>query len=159
MKSVAVVAALVLIAGCDREDEDFTEQDAAAVRAVFDSVVADIRAANWTAWANRFAEDAQFHAANAKAMQGRAALIAWAQGFPPVESFSFENVQVSGAGDLAYGTSAILLKLKDLPPDTSKQLVVLRRDSANANVWHVVAVSSNSDLPLPAPPPPPPARR
>ena len=159
MKYAAVAAALVLIFGCDREDDDFTEQDAANVRAVFDSVVTDVRAANWTAWANRFAEDARFFPANARTVQGRPAMIAWVQTFPPVESFSFENVQVSGDGELAYGTSAVLIKLKDLPPDTAKQLVVLKRDSTNASNWHVVAVSLNSDLPIPAPPPPPPMRR
>lgn len=158
MRPIAIAAAVGFLVGCARngDDADVAETDATEVRALFDSIVADVRAANWTAWSNRFSEDGQFHAANTPALVGRPALVAWAQAFPPIESFSFENVQVTREGNFAYGTSAVLLKLKDLPADTSKQLVVMKRDSAN--MWQVVAVSFTSDLPAP-PPPPAPARR
>lgn len=155
MKLIATAVALAFLIGCDKEDDDVLDTDATEVRALFDSVVADVRAANWTAWGSRFADDAVFHAANTPALVGRAAIVAWAQAFPPIESFSFENVQATRAGDVAYGTSAVLLKLKDVPADTSKQLVVMQRDSTSG--WKVVRVSLSSDLP--PPPPPPPARR
>jgi len=58
---------------------------------------------------------------------------------------------VWGEGNLAYGTSAIAIKTKNAPADTSKQVVVFRR--AGADRWEVVAGSFNSDLP-PAPAPP-----
>ena len=61
------------------------------------------------------------------------------------------DVQVSGEGNLAYGTSAVGMKVKGARADTAKQLVVFRRSLAGR--WEIVAVSVNSDLP-PAPAPP-----
>ena len=65
-------------------------------------------------------------------------------------------MRVAGEGNLAYGTSAVFIKIRDLPPDTAKQLVVFRRDTSGA--WQVLAVSVTSDLPLPQPPAPTPRR-
>lgn len=151
------LATSALLVGCQPASPQFTEQDMATVRGIFDSVVTDVRAANWNAWAGRFAQDARFHPSNGPAVLGRAAILAWGQSFPPFESFSFANVQVSGEGNLAYGSSSIFLKIRDLPPDTAKQLVVFRRDTSG--VWQVLAVSATSDLPLPQPAAPTPARR
>jgi ketosteroid isomerase-like protein len=61
------------------------------------------------------------------------------------------DVRVWGEGNLAYGTSAMAMKLKDAPADTAKQLVVFRRSSAGR--WEVAAASFNSDLPAVAMPP------
>jgi ketosteroid isomerase-like protein len=157
-RSFAVIAMVALLTGCDREEaDDFTDADSIAVRALFDSVVADISSSNWDAWASRFAEDGILYPAHAKAVVGRPAIVAFGKGFPPLESFVFDNVQVWGEGNLAYGTSAVLIKVKDAPPDTSKQLVVMKRQGENQ--WLVAAVAVNSDLPLPTAPLPPSARR
>jgi ketosteroid isomerase-like protein len=156
ISSRAGLATLVVILGCQLAPPQFSEQDAATVRGLFDSVVTDVRTANWTAWAGRFAEDARFHPSNGPAILGRPAILAWGQAFPPIESFSFENVQVAGEGNLAYGTSAVLIKIRDLPADTAKQLVVLRRDTSAG--WQVLAVSVTSDLPPPQPGAPTPRR-
>lgn len=155
MKSPLAALAAVLLVACQQATPapTFTADDEAQVRALFDSVVADVRADNDTVWAGRFSENARFHAANQPAVVGRSAILAWGASFPPVESFSFENVEVHGSGTVAWGTSAVLVKLKDLPADTSKQLVVMEKDSGGK--WWVVAVSLNSDLPIAAPPPPP----
>jgi len=152
----ARVATFLVLLGCQPGAPQFSEHDAATVRSIFDSVVTDVRTANWTAWAGRFADDARFHPSNGPALLGRPAILAWGQAFPPIETFSLENVQVAGEGNLAYGTSAVLIKIRDLPPDTAKQLVVFRRDTSGA--WHVLAVSLTSDLPLPQPPAPTPRR-
>ena len=64
---------------------------------------------------------------------------------------SFADVQVSGEGNMAYGSSSYVLKLKDLPADTGKQLVVFRRGADGK--WKVAAASYSSDLPIPTPPP------
>ncbi len=149
--ALAGLAASALLAGCQPAAPRFTEQDMTTVRGLFDSVVTDVRAANWTAWAARWAEDGRFHPSNGLAIVGRPTLLAWAQAFPPVESFSFANVQVAGESNLAHGTSAVFIKLRDLPPDTAKQLVVFRRDTSG--VWQILAVSVTSDLPLPQPAP------
>jgi ketosteroid isomerase-like protein len=147
---------LAAVFACQAATPQFSEQDAATIRGIFDSVVADVRAANWTAWAGRFADDARFHPSNGPAILGRTAILAWGQSLPPIESFDFQNVQVAGEGNLAWGTSAVLIKIRDLPADTSKQLVVFRRNPSGA--WQVVAVSVTSDLPLPQPADPAPRR-
>ena len=151
--SLSVVSALM---ACQQRASELNEQDAATLRATFDSTVQRIRAGNYTAWAEEFSDDARFYAPNTPPVIGRAAILAWGQALPPVEQFGFSDVQIAGAGDLAYGTSAYTLKLKDLPADSGKQLVVFER--ANDRRWEVVAGSFNSNLPLPQPPAPAPRR-
>lgn len=135
---------------CRQPPAQLSEQDSATLRAMFDSTVQRIRAANYTAWAGQFAENARFYAPNSPAVSGRAAILAWGQAMPPMEAFGFSDVQVTGAGNLAYGTSAYHMKMKDLPADSGKQLVVFQRASSGA--WEVVAASFNSNLPAPQPP-------
>jgi ketosteroid isomerase-like protein len=121
-------------------------EDVATLEQMFDAVVRLIRAGDWAGWAALYAEDAVLHPPNGPAVRGRAALQQWGEAFPPVEAIDFSNVQVSGEGSLAYGTSGYALTIKGQPPDTGKQLGVFRRGTGG---WEVVAVSFNSDLPLP----------
>lgn len=138
-----VLATLALMA-CGSSPAQFTAADEAAVRGLFDSTVTRVKAADWTGWAGEFTDSAVFHPSNAKALNGRAAIHAWGQAFPPIEQFSMWDVHVWGEGNLAYGTSAIGIKVKDAPADTSKQLIVFRRSPVGR--WEVAAVSVNSDL-------------
>ena len=148
--AVIVTAALALNA-CSSRTPQFTAADEAQVRSLFDSTVARITRGDWTSWAGEFSDSAIFHPPNGKAIHGRAAILAFGQAFPLVEQFNMWDVHVWGEGNLAYGTSAIAIKTKNAPADTSKQVVVFRR--AGADRWEVVAGSFNSDLP-PAPAPP-----
>jgi ketosteroid isomerase-like protein len=122
------------------------KEDVATLEQMFDTVVRLIRAGDWAAWAALYAEDAVLHPPNGPAVRGRAALQKWGEAFPPVEALDFSNVQVSGEGNVAFGTSGYALTIKGQPLDTGKQLGVFRRDIGG---WQVVAVSFNSDLPLP----------
>jgi ketosteroid isomerase-like protein len=124
----------------------FTAQDQAALRGMVDTCARYINAGNWTAWAALYSEDGRLQPPNAPAITGRANLVAWGQAFPEIEALSFFNVELWGEGNIAYGTSGYTLKLKDLPPDTGKQLVVWRRSADRK--WSVVAASFNSDLPM-----------
>lgn len=144
--SLSVVTALM---ACQQRPAQLSEQDSATLRAMFDSTVQRIRAGNFTAWSGQFSDNARFHAPNARPVIGRVAILAWGQTLPPVEEFGFSDVQVTGAGDLAHGTSAYSMKLKDVPADSGKQLVVFQRASGGA--WEVVAGSFNSDLAVPQP--------
>ena len=123
-----------------------SKEDVATLEGTFDAVVRLVRAGDWAGWTALYAEDAVFHPPNGPAVRGRAAIRKWGDAFPPVEAFGFSNVEVSGEGNVAYGTSGYSLTIKGLPPDTGKQLVVFRRGTSG---WLVVAVSFNSDLPLP----------
>ena len=144
-------AAALTFAACSSPPAQFTAADEAKVRAQFDSTAKWVSAGEWTSWAGQFAESAAFQPSNAKELHGRAAILAYGQAFPPVEHFTIWDVHVWGEGNLAYGTSALAIKIKDAPADTSKQLAVFRRSPAGQ--WEVTAVSVTSDLkPAPAPP-------
>lgn len=146
---LVVLSAVPLIGGCQPKPAAFTPQDEAAILALNDSAAAYIRRADWTSWANLSADDAVFQRPNGKALSGRTAIEAWARSLPPVEEIRSFDVRVSGSGDLAYLTSGFAMKMKNVPADTAKQLVVLRR--ANGG-WKAIALSFNSDLPVPTPP-------
>jgi ketosteroid isomerase-like protein len=141
--------ALVLVLGaCQKQAPQFTPQDEATVRAIFDSVVADLHANNLDAWAGRFADDARFYFPNQPVLVGRTAILAWGKSLPHMTSFSLGPVDVSGDGSLAYGSSRVFLQMENVPADSSKQLVVFRRDASGK--WWVQACAVSSDLPLPS---------
>jgi ketosteroid isomerase-like protein len=137
------------VLGCQPRAPQFTPQDEAAVRGAFDSALQHVRSGDWTAWAAGFSDGAILQPPNGPSVTGRAALEAWGRAFPAIESVTWPNVQVHGEGNMAYGTSAYVLKLKDFPADRGKQLAVLMRSAGGK--WEVVAVSFNSDVSLPAP--------
>jgi len=143
----SIATSILLVGACRKAPPQFSAQDATAVRALFDSVVADIRGGKLDSWAGRFSEDARFYPANSPMLAGRAAILAWGKTLPPMESFSFADVDVAGDGNLAYGSSRVFLKMKGVPADSSKQLVVFRRD-ANGR-WWVQACAVSTDLPMP----------
>lgn len=142
---------LIALAGCQATAPQFTAQDEATVRGMFDSTVANLRAADFSKWSEQFTDDAVLQPPNAAPVHGRAGILAWGQAFPPIEEVSFFDVQTSGEGNMAYGTSAYALKLRGVPADTGKQLVIFRR--AAGGPWQIPAVSFSSNLPMPAPAP------
>jgi len=141
----SLTAGIIVLGGCQAPAAQFTAQDQTTLRAMFDSVASEVGSGRWDTWAGHYTEDAILQPPNAPTVSGRVALLAWGRAFPPVESVAFSDVQVSGEGNLAYGTSAYALKLKDFPLDTGKQLVVFRRSAGGA--WEIQAVSFGSDLP------------
>lgn len=144
-------ASIVTLGGCQARPAEFTTEDESTVRAMFDSTVANIRAGDWTTWSQQFTDNAVLQPPNAKPVSGRPAILAWGKSFPPVEEISFSNVQLAGDRNMAYGTSAYVLKLKGAPADSGKQLVVFRRSAGGS--WEIPAVSFSSDLAMPAPSP------
>jgi ketosteroid isomerase-like protein len=151
MMVTSLVGGLLALSGCQARGTQFTSEDASRLRGMFDSTVANIRAHDWSTWSKQYTDDAVLQPPNAKTVKGRAAILAWGQAFPPMETLSFSNVQVSGEGDMAYGTSDYVLKVQGMPADTGKQLVVFRRSPSGK--WEIPAVSFSSDLPVPAPTP------
>jgi ketosteroid isomerase-like protein len=145
--AVCATVAAVVLQGSQAQCADFTAQDAAAVRKSFDDAVRNVRAGDWTAWAAQWSEDAVLQPSNSPEVKGRKAILAWGLAFPTVETLTISNVQISGDGDIAYGTSAYAMTIKGSSPDRGKQLIVLRRSSAGQ--WEAVAGSVSSDLPVP----------
>lgn len=151
--ATAIASALIMgVAACQTRPAAFTSQDEATLRAMFDSTPGYIVAGNFTKWAGQFSENSVLQPPNARSVKGRENLIAWAKTLPPMENLTFTNVQVSGEGNVAYGTSDYVLKPKGLPADSGKQLVVFRRPPNGA--WEIVAGGFSSDLALPKTTPP-----
>jgi ketosteroid isomerase-like protein len=144
---LGAVSASLALNGCRSRTAEFTVQDEATIRAMFDIRVADIRAGNWVKWSDQHAEAVVLQPPNRPTVKGRAALLAWGQAFPPIDSLALSDIQIWGDGNLAYATSAYALKLEDLPADVGKELLVLRRSPGGP--WQVVAFSLSSDLPGP----------
>ena len=149
MTGMCCAVAVAAVVACQPAAPQFTDADAAIVRGMFDSTVADLNAGRFDSWAARFSDNTLFQPPNEKTVNGRTGILTWIKALPPIEQLSFSDVQVAGEGNLAYGSSAYVLKLKDIAADTGKQLAVFRR-GANGT-WEVVAANFNSDLPLPVP--------
>jgi ketosteroid isomerase-like protein len=124
---------------------EFTAQDEAAIRRMFDVSPGYIKAGDFASWAALYADDGVLQPPNAPRIKGRSNLQAWGEAFPQVLDLAFFDVQIRGEGHLAYGTSGYRLEVKDAAPETGKQLVVFRR--ATDGSWKIVAASFNSDLP------------
>ena len=127
--------------------EQFTEQDQAAVRRLFDACTGYINTGDWAGWAGIYAEDGFLQPPNAPTVQGRAQLQAWGETFPAIRRLAFSDLEIWGEGNIAYGTSRYTLELEDLPTDTGKRLLVYRRGTDVR--WSVVACSFSSDLAAP----------
>jgi ketosteroid isomerase-like protein len=146
-------AGLIFVAAsCQtQKGSTFSDADRDAVRAAFDSTASHIGSGNFAAWASQFTEDARFMPPNHPIVRGRASLQAWADSLPPMTGFSFGDVTVDGAGDVAVGTSSYELTFNPPTaqpvPDKGKQLVAFRRQ-ANGS-WLVTAAAFSSDLPIP----------
>ena len=147
--ALSMACAVVTLEACRPRTAEFTDEDESAIRAMFDARVASIRAGDWEKWSLQHADSVIVQPAHAATIRGRAAILAWGRAFPPIDSLRLSDIRVWGEGDMAYATSAYELKLRDLPLDRGKELLVFRRDRTGS--WEVVAFSLSSDLPAPAP--------
>jgi ketosteroid isomerase-like protein len=132
----------------------FTGSDHSTLKGFFEATPGYALANEWETWANQYAEYAVLQPPNSPSIEGRENILAWGRAFPQAEYFSFDDIEVSGHGDLAWGTSTYKLKIPGFPEDRGKQLGVFRRKPNGG--WEVIALSFNSDLPMTAAPNPPP---
>jgi len=140
-----VTAVFFTITGCQPQPTQFTAEDEATLRGMFEATARNFKAGDMDSWAQHYADDAVFQPPNAPMVVGQANILAWGQAFPPVKDLAFPDVMVSGEGNVAYGTSSYDMAFNDMPADHGKQLVVFRRPPGGA--WAIVAVSFNSDVP------------
>lgn len=108
----STVTASLALNGCRSRAAEFTAQDEATIRAMFDTRVADIRAGNWVKWSNQHAEGIVLQPPNGPTVKGRTALLAWGQAFPPIDSLELSDIQIWGDGNLAYATSGVHAEAK-----------------------------------------------
>jgi ketosteroid isomerase-like protein len=148
-----IVGCLILVlAGCKVAPPPLAEADKTAIRAATDSFVASMKVRRDSATAAHYAENATFMPPNGGIVEGRAAIRAWFEAFPPMSEFTLTPVEIDGRGDLAYerGTYALTIAAaqgKPATPDHGKYLVIKRRQLDGK--WLVVVDIFNSDLPVP----------
>lgn len=146
-----VVCLIAVLAACRVAPPSLSEADRAGIRAVTDSFVAHARAHRDSAGATLYTENASVMPPNGGIVEGRAAIRAWLQQFPPVAEFTLTEVEVDGRGDLAYVRGTYTLTMTDASgkpgaPDHGKYLEVRRRQTDGK--WLIVVDIFNSDGPV-----------
>lgn len=140
-----------------------TDADKAAIRAVSATAAKNAMAVPFDAavYTNGYyTSDALFQTPNATILTGSAEIIAWMKAFPPLTNVVFTDVEVEGAGDLAWtrGTYVLTINPPGAAPinDAGKYLNVWKKQADGS--WRVYRDSYNSDLPV-APAAPAPAAK
>lgn len=155
--SALLLLGLTLMTGAcqPKAPTTFADADGTALRAADAAAVEAIRSKNWVGWAATFTEDGTVLPPNGAAVQGRAAIQAWAEAFPPMSDFQATIVAVDGRGDLAYirGTYSMNLNIPGAPApiaDRGKYISIWQKQADGS--WLAVHDIFNSDLPMaPAP--------
>ena len=146
-----VVASVILVlAACRVAPPTLSEADKTAIRASTDSFVVYARARRNADSPLLYTENASLMPPNAGIVEGRAAIRAWLDAFPPMSEFSLTPVDIDGRGDLAYvrGTYAMTLVGPDgheVGKDHGKYIEIRRRQTDGK--WLMVVDIFNSDLP------------
>lgn len=79
-----------------------TDADRAALETTSRAFSRAVRAADWSAVAATYTEDAVLMPPNAAVVRGREKIREFFASFPPISDFEVENVEIDGRGDLAY---------------------------------------------------------
>lgn len=143
--------ALTLFA-CQPAAAPLSDAEVAAVRAASDAWEENARASDWDAVTALYTEDATLMPPNTESVQGRAAIQAFWEAFPPASELELTSEEVDGRGDLAFerGSYSLTLMIEGMSepvPDSGKYIVILRRQADGS--WLIAADIFNSDLPLP----------
>ena len=143
---------IVLLAGCKVAPAPLAEVDKGAIRAGTDSFVANVRARRDSGTALLYTENASLMPPNGGVVEGRAAIRAWMEAFPPMSEFTLTPVEIDGRGDLAYvrGTYAMTIAAasgKAAMSDHGKFVEIRRRQPDGK--WLISVDIFNSDVPIP----------
>jgi uncharacterized protein (TIGR02246 family) len=137
---------------CQPVPAKLSDADIAAIRAATDSYATQAVAGRDSAVAAQYTENAIAMPPNQPALEGRAAIRAWFEAFPPMSAMSFTVLDIDGRGDLAYvrGTYTLTIAASNKTPampDHGKYLEVRRRQADGS--WLITADIFNSDVALP----------
>jgi ketosteroid isomerase-like protein len=140
---------------CAAETEPgFTDADRAEIAAVTEQALEIANTSqDWIRYAEvYYAPDAIVLPPNEGVIRGRSAMAEWLATFPPITTFEATQVEVDGAGDMAYvyGTyfMAVAMTEGEEPvPDEGKYIEIWRRQADGG--WKIIMDIFNSDLPVP----------
>ena len=149
--TMGMVVCLLFSVGCQRAG--ISEGDRTAIRQADESDMKLMNAKDWKGDLALYEEDAIELPPNQAAVQGKAAIQAWDEAFPPFSNFEEQSLEIEGRGDLAYdrGTYSMTVTPAGAAPieDHGKYLNIWRKQAGG--LWKISRVMFNSDLPLPAP--------
>jgi ketosteroid isomerase-like protein len=151
--TILLTALSCAVLACQAVPATLSEADIAALRAAAATFAQDALARRDSATAAQYTENAVFMTPNQPAVEGRAAIRAWFESFPPITAFSLTVVEVDGRGDLAYvrGNYALTIAASGRTPAISDhgKFLEVRRKQADGS-WLMALDIFNSDVPLPA---------
>jgi len=149
---LGTVMCLVLSVGC-QGPAGLSEADRTAIRQGDENYGNLLNARDFKGLAALYAEDAIVLPSNQAAVQGRAAIQAALEAFPPISNSQFQVLEIEGLGDLAYsrGTYSMTVTPAGAAPieDRGKYIEIWRKQADGS--WKILRDIWNSDLPLPAP--------
>ena len=150
--TMGMVICLGFSVGCQKP-AGLSEADRMAIRQVQENDIKLTNAKDWKGDLALYTEDAIELPPNQAVVQGKAAIQAWAEAFPPFSNYQAQSLELEGQGDLAYdrGTYSMTIMPAGAAPieDRGKYLTIYRKQADGS--WKVLRVMYNSDLPLPAP--------
>jgi len=149
--TIGMVVCLGFSFGCQRGG--LSEADRTAIRQADETDMKMMNAKDWKGDLVLYEEDAIELPPNQAAVQGKAAIQAWDEAFPPFSNFQEQSLEIEGRGDLAYdrGTYSMTMTPPGATPieDRGKYLTIWHKQAGG--LWKVSRVMFNSDVPLPAP--------
>lgn len=151
-----IVFLLIAIISCQTDTQvSLSDSDKAAIQKTRDDALALANATekNWAAYVKTYyAPDATVLPPNAADVKGQEALTSFFASSPPLSNVRFEELEVDGAGGLAYvwGKYSFDMLLPDAESttnDSGKFIEIWRKQEDGS--WRVTLDIFNSDLPLP----------
>jgi uncharacterized protein (TIGR02246 family) len=137
------------LSACQPLSERLADSDRQAIQAAVDGFTKAVLANDFTTAASYYAEDGMMLPPNGPVVQGRSAISALLDGFPPITAFTNTIVELEANGDLAYARLTYAMTMT--PPgakvplnDSGKVLIILRKQ-ANGG-WLTMRGMWNSDL-------------
>jgi len=150
--TIGLAICLGFSVGCQRPT-GLSEADRTAIRKADETDMMMMIAKDWKGDLALYTEDAIQLPPNQAALQGKAAIQAWYEAFPPFSNFQEQSLDIEGQADLAYdrGTYSMTVTPPGAAPieDRGKYLTIYRKQADGS--WKIARVMFNSDLPLPAP--------
>ena len=157
-KTCVLVMVILLIAtlcfhGC--APDSLSDADKTAIKKVTEEALALANAPtkDWAAYVDTYyAPGAAVLPPNSATIKGQEAIISFFAAFPPLSNLKFEQIEVDGAGGLAYVWGTYSFDM--LPPGTespindSGKFIEIWRKQENGS-WRVTLDIFNSDLSLP----------
>lgn len=149
--TVLALCATLIATGCaPAGPHSLSQADQDAIRQIEQEGSKAIRDRNFAAWTALFTDGGELLPPNGAAIEGRAAIKAWADAFPPYSGFEATTVSVEGSGDLAYARGNYTMTFETPgQPDHGKYLEIYRKQADGT--WKLTHDIFNSDVPLPVP--------